>query len=198
MSTLALEVQRLEDLRHRALTRLVPTGQTSGARGTASAALSALHELASSPVTAAEALAVLHELQVHQVELELQAEELRHARLELEATLARQIALFEHAPFSYFIVDAALRMVETNQAGVRLLGGERDALIGCDLTSFLQAESVPVLRQLLAKAGDSISSSAVTARLSLVGSLRTLFASVTRDPLSSRFLVTLVEIDLAG
>jgi hypothetical protein len=36
-----------------------------------------LHALASSPQTAADALTLLHELQVHQVELDLQAQELQ-------------------------------------------------------------------------------------------------------------------------
>jgi hypothetical protein len=74
------------DLRRRALAQLrVPAGSHE-ARLNSSAALGVLHELASSPSTAEAALALLHELQVHQVELDLQDEELRRSRAELEAT----------------------------------------------------------------------------------------------------------------
>jgi hypothetical protein len=48
-----------------------------------------LFELASSPDTAGDALALLHELQVHQVELDMQTEELMHSRAELETDHCR-------------------------------------------------------------------------------------------------------------
>jgi hypothetical protein len=46
----------------------------------------------------AEARRVLHELQVHQLELEMQNEELRISRREVEAALARYAGLFDFAP----------------------------------------------------------------------------------------------------
>ena len=45
--------------------------------------LSLLHELASTPARADEALKLLHELQVHQVELDLQHEQMEATRREL-------------------------------------------------------------------------------------------------------------------
>ena len=50
------------------------------------------------PRTAADTQRLLHELQVHQVELELQNEELRQAREAGEAALARYTALYDGAP----------------------------------------------------------------------------------------------------
>ena len=102
----------------------------------ASAALGVLYELASSPSTAPDALALLHELQVHQVEVDLQDEELRRSRVELETSLNRQVQLYDYAPIGFFTVDGNAVMRELNQTGASLLGFERDFLRGRSLDEF--------------------------------------------------------------
>src|SRR5947209_1874614 len=52
----------------------------------------------------ADAVNVLQELHVHQIELELQNEELRRTQLELEASRARYVDLNEHAPVGYLTI----------------------------------------------------------------------------------------------
>ena len=78
----------------------------------------------------ADSLRLLHELQVHEVELELQNEELRTTRGDLEIALARYQELFEHAPIGYAALgpDGAIR--ELNRAGAQILGASRGRLIG--------------------------------------------------------------------
>ena len=46
----------------------------------------------------ADAQRLLHELEVHKIELEMQNEELREARVELESALTRYTEMFEFAP----------------------------------------------------------------------------------------------------
>jgi len=87
MSKPAIASEHLAKLRLRAASRLPGAAGAKGAAGGATDALAVLHELASSPATAADALALLHELQVHQIELQLQDEELRRSRAELESAL---------------------------------------------------------------------------------------------------------------
>src|SRR5262249_61088550 len=77
------------------------------------------------------------ELEIHRVELELQNEELRGARLATEAALARYTEVFDFAPIGYAVLDAGREIREINHAGARLLGAERARLIGRRLDSFL-------------------------------------------------------------
>ena len=53
-----------------------------------------------------DAIALVHELKVHQVELELQNEELRLAKLETEVALAKYSELYNFAPIGLFAFDA--------------------------------------------------------------------------------------------
>ncbi len=131
MSTIPHNLNRLDDLRSRAVVHL--DGPDARANAGASAALGVLYELASSPSTAADALALLHELQVHQVEVDLQDEELRHARVELETALNRQVQLYDYAPVGYLTVDCNAVLRELNRTAANQLGLERDSLLGRSL-----------------------------------------------------------------
>ncbi len=115
------------------------------------AALQALFHLASSSETAPRALALLHELQVHQVELDLQGEQLRSSRADLEAILARQSDLYDYAPVGYFTIDRDTRMLELNLTAARLLGIERGELYGARLDRFLSSAEVVKLQLIMSQ-----------------------------------------------
>ncbi|MDO9074616.1 MAG: PAS domain-containing protein [Rubrivivax sp.] len=151
MSTTAREAEENLSLRQRALAHLTGSTTQPAGRASPSQALAVLHALASSPETAPDALALLHELQVHQVELELQQEELRRSRDDLEAELSRRTALVDHAPVPYLTLDTTTRVVELNHAAAQLLGATRDELRGKLLTPFLAARSGRDLYTLLAR-----------------------------------------------
>lgn len=55
--------------------------------------------------TAAEMHQIVHELQVYKIELEMQNEELRRARAEVEAVLERYVELYDFAPAGYLTLD---------------------------------------------------------------------------------------------
>jgi PAS domain-containing protein len=192
-----IEPEREEELRLRALARLTGRANTEHPRAGSAAALGVLFELASSPDTAGGALALLHEIQVHQVEVELQDEELRRSRAELEVSLAHYMQLFELAPFACITVDAQTAISELNLAGTRLLGGDRDAVLGRKLAHLMTPESAGMLRAMLAEArhSDATRTSTRTAILHLASpaAARAVHARVGADTLSGRFLVAMME-----
>ncbi|TVP53882.1 MAG: response regulator [Gemmatimonadales bacterium] len=80
---------------------------------------------------------MLHELQVHQIELEMQNEELRRSRAELEASHERYFDLFDLAPVGYFTLTEDARILEANLTGGKLLGMPRSGLLERPFTRFI-------------------------------------------------------------
>lgn len=84
--------------------------------------------------------ALLHELQVHQIELEMQNENLRQSQLELEKSRDRYIDFYDFAPVGYLTLDANGSISEINLTGASLLGVERNTLLSQRLTAYVATE----------------------------------------------------------
>ena len=80
---------------------------------------------------------LLHELQVHQIELEMQNEALRHAQIELEESRDRYAELYEFAPVGYLALTAEGRISEINLTATNLLGRERTRCVGQPFMHFI-------------------------------------------------------------
>jgi len=86
-----------------------------------------------------ELSALVHELRVHQIELEMQNEELQRGRLELEEQHARYFELFDLAPVGYLTLsDKGIVEVANLRAG-QLLGVDRLLLVGQPFSAFVPA-----------------------------------------------------------
>jgi PAS domain S-box-containing protein len=72
---------------------------------------------------------LIHELRVHQIELEMQNEELRSARSTLEETRDKYIDLYDFAPVGYFSFTREALIKEANLIGAALFGLERQTLV---------------------------------------------------------------------
>jgi PAS domain S-box-containing protein len=80
---------------------------------------------------------MLHELLVHQIELEMQNEELRRTQAELDAARARYFDLYDLAPVGYCTVSEKGMILEANLTAATLLGVAKGTLVKQPLTRFI-------------------------------------------------------------
>ena len=98
---------------------------------------------ASAPRSSADTQRLLHELQVHQIELEMQNEELKKARDELEAGMEKYTDLYDFAPVGYLTLTREGVIREANLAGSSLLGVGRAALVSQRFGPFVYPSDRP-------------------------------------------------------
>jgi PAS domain S-box-containing protein len=91
------------------------------------------------------------ELRARQIELEIQNQELRHAREALEAALRKYSELYDFAPVGYLTLDREGTIQEANLTAAILLGGERASLVKQRLGLFISAADLPVFTAFLAR-----------------------------------------------
>jgi len=90
--------------------------------------------------TPADQLRLQHELEVHQIELEMQNEELRQSQAKVEAGLERYSDLFDFAPVGYLDLIADGTISLANLAGAKLVGLDRAELKGRHFQTFVAEE----------------------------------------------------------
>ena len=96
---------------------------------------------------------LVHELRVHQIELEMQNEELRLAQEALEESRSRYFDLYDLAPVGYVTLGEHGLIREANLSAARLIGIQRPLLLGQPLTRFILPQDQDLhyhCRQLLA------------------------------------------------
>jgi len=86
-----------------------------------------------------------HELEVHQIELEMQNEELREAL----GAASNAIALYDFAPYGCFSITKDGTITQLNLSGASMLGKERSALVGNNFKFFLAPDSLPAFNSFL-------------------------------------------------
>jgi PAS domain S-box-containing protein len=89
----------------------------------------------------ADSARMLQELLVHQVELQLQNEEMLESRTELEESNERFVELYDYAPVGYFSLSAGGLIVQLNYLGARMLCKERSLLLDCRFSDWLSPGS---------------------------------------------------------
>jgi PAS domain S-box-containing protein len=87
-----------------------------------------------------EILKILHELRVHQIELEIQNEELRRTQFELKTAHERYFNLYDLAPVGYVTLSERGLILEANLTAARLLGVARGTLVKQPLNRFMLKE----------------------------------------------------------
>jgi len=98
------------------------------------------------PALVGEDKKLLHELQVHQIELELQNEELRKSQTALEESRSRYSDLYHHAPVGYVILSQAGIIKESNTTFARMVSAECQELHGQPFADLLLPEDQGIFR----------------------------------------------------
>ncbi|WP_088328932.1 PAS domain-containing protein [Lacimicrobium sp. SS2-24] len=125
------------------------TTQTKGQWSMGVDALRLLHKLSSNPENATDALTLLHELQVHQMELDLQNEEIASNEQALVEELDLYRTIYDSAPMAYCVVDRDAVVIQANLAAAGLFGVAQAYLPGQRIDHFVNPQSRPLLRSLL-------------------------------------------------
>ena len=110
-------------------------------RAQAEASLQGLAHAPADGLSAEAQLRLLHELEVHQIELELQNDELRSTQARLEDSQARYLELFEFAPVGYITVSIEHALIQkANLGAAALLGRSTYELVGRALNSYIDPQ----------------------------------------------------------
>jgi len=124
-----------------AATGVEKAGKTSTTRDTAEEQLSRSQKK-SPELNGQTAEQLIHELQVHQIELEIQAEELRRSHLELMESRDQYLDLYEFAPLGYLTLDNRALISQANLSAAALLGVDRSSLIHARFRSWIVPEDL--------------------------------------------------------
>lgn len=123
------------------------------------------------PITEYEFHKLVHELKVHQIELELQNEELILAKEQAAIASDKYIELYDFAPSGYYTLSRKGEIIQLNLLGAKMLGKERPQLKELLFQAFVSDESKPLFWQFLKKTFDSSILETCDVDLSINGSL---------------------------
>ncbi len=103
------------------------------------------------PVIEIDVQKLLHELQVHQIELEMQNEELQQAYETAEMALKKYTMLYDLAPMGYFTLDVEGSICDLNFTGADMLADRRFSLLNSNFKLFVSDESKPIFNDFFRK-----------------------------------------------
>ena len=99
-----------------------------------------------------EVIKLIYELEVHQIELEMQTEELMRAKEQVaELAIQKYARLFDFAPFVYFTLSKEGEILEVNLFGGEFLGNGRQLLKNIPFSIFISSDSLPIYNRFLEK-----------------------------------------------
>lgn len=161
------------------------------------------HKLAQTPVddlqiSPEDALRTIHELRVHQIELEMQNDELQKSQVALEQSQARFRDLYEHAPVGYCLVDTDGLINNANCTLAEMLGLSAPQINRQPFQSFIDKADQDVFYHLRRRINSS--SKTQSCELRILSGQNSLWVQLTVsiaavEPESNCLRVALVNID---
>ncbi len=104
-----------------------------------------------SDCTESESQKLIHELDVHQIELELQNEELVLAKEHADAAVMKYIELYDFAPAGYFTLSVNGEIIQLNLLGSQMIGIERSNLQNKMFTSYVSDNTKQIFNNFFIK-----------------------------------------------
>lgn len=121
--------------------------RVDGRRGTARTTVQQMTDAQLDRLSKRDIRALVHELDVHQVELEMQNEELRQAHISLEESRTKYIDLYDFAPVGYLTIDQNGTILEVNLTASSMLGMEREFLKGWSLVALVHKDDLELFHR---------------------------------------------------
>ncbi len=113
--------------------------------------LATQHSRLSTSPSPEEIRRLVHELEVHQIELEMEKDELARTRIELEDSLSMYTELYDFAPVGYLTVGRDSKIQRANLTATKLLGVDRSNLLGMHFKHFVLPEDYRAIETMLEK-----------------------------------------------
>ena len=132
-----------------------PSADAARLRQSAEERLKQQRPEAGSDRTEADTQRLLHELQVHQIELEMQNEELLRTGERLESEMEKYSDLYEFAPVGYLTLDPEGAIGEANLTVTTLVGVDRSRLVKRRFQQFVSPGDLPAFTGFLNKIFES-------------------------------------------
>ena len=148
-----------------------------------------------SQLSEGELLRLIHELEVHQIELELQNEELINARDVTEASNNRYVSLHDFASFGYYTLSRNGEIIELSLTGALMLGKDSSHLLNKHFCSFVSGDTLEVFNLFLEKSFISKTKESCEITLTTYGN-QSLYVHLSGivDENGTRCMVTAVDI----
>ncbi|MEI7981200.1 MAG: PAS domain-containing protein, partial [Bacteroidota bacterium] len=124
-----------------------------------------------SSLSEAETLKLIHELEVHQIELEMQNDELSQAKKSVELAAENYKELYDFAPSGYFSLSPGCKIIKINLAGAQMLGKERSLLTNHRFDIFVSDDTRLVFNLFLKKVFKTKAKESCEVALATKGSL---------------------------
>ncbi|CAM3067147.1 PAS domain-containing hybrid sensor histidine kinase/response regulator [Flavobacterium frigoris] len=96
-------------------------------------------------------LKLIHELEVHQIELQMQNEELLLAKERAEQAIEKYSQLYDHSPSGYFTLSTDGNVLEANLTGLDMLGIHRSNVINSQFGFFISDDTKNIFNAFLKK-----------------------------------------------
>jgi PAS domain S-box-containing protein len=143
----------------------------------------------------AETIKLIHELEVHQIELEMQYEELKRAEAKAESVTEKFTVLYDFAPVGYFTLDSNCTIAELNLNGAIMLQRERSVLVKSNFRNFITYDTISIFDDFFLKVFETKSKQTCEVRLNLYNDYN-IFVHVEGvvSAINKNALITLTDI----